>query len=133
MMRRLSIARDSNWRPSSAPLGTMTRECRRDDDSVVEWRLRKMKRVVSGLALVPILVLGLTSRGLAQLPPAPQPTLSAAGPCPADARFDFDVSSIPNADRARWQIHRAAPGQSFGNTPEDSGVVQATSGSVERD
>jgi uncharacterized repeat protein (TIGR01451 family) len=95
--------------------------------------LATTKRLVNGLSLVPILVLVLAAEGLAQLPEAPQPTMSAVGSCPADARFDFDVSSIPNADRVRWQIHRAAPSQNFGSPEVDSGTEQGTSGSIERD
>lgn len=93
-----------------------------------------MKPCMHGLALVPILVLGLAEGGLAQLPPAPQPTLGPPGVCPAVARFGFDVSGIPNADRTRWQIRRGAPGQNFdAATQVDDGVEVATSGTLERD
>lgn len=95
-----------------------------------------MKSLVNGLVLVLILglvlVLGLVGPGLAQ--PAPQPTLGPTGPCPAVARFDFDLTSVPDADRISWQIRRGAPGQNFGAaTQVDNGGFPELVGSVERD
>jgi hypothetical protein len=93
-----------------------------------------MKRFAHGLARVPILVFVLAARGLAQLPPAPTPTLGPTGACPAVASFQYDVSSIAGADSVQWQLRRGAPGQGFGAaTPVDSGVELGTSGSVQRD
>jgi hypothetical protein len=93
-----------------------------------------MRRLAHRLTLAPVLVLLVTARGLAQLPPAPTPTLGPTGACPAVASFQYDVSSIAGADSVQWQLRRGAPGQGFGAaTPVDSGVELGTSGSVQRD
>jgi hypothetical protein len=69
----------------------------------------------------------------AQLP-APQPTFASTGTCPAQVRFDYDVSSVPNATHTQWQLRRGEPGSNVSNSDViESTIENVTSGSVARD
>ena len=91
-----------------------------------------MKRIPRELALVPLLVAGTAAAALGQAP-AP-PTLSSPDACPAVIGIAYDVSSFPTADRARWQVLRAAPGQDFAAAVGvDSGDNLGATGSFQKD
>lgn len=93
-------------------------------------RIRTLNLIALGLSIA---WMALPAPARAQLP-APQPTFASTGTCPAQVRFDYDVSSVPNATQTQWQLRRGAPGsQISASTQIDGAIVALTSGSVERD
>ena len=89
-----------------------------------------MKRLFACLALAVFLVTAPESR--AQAPPPPE--LSSPERCPAIIRLAYDLSAFPTADRVRWRLRRAGPGEDFAAAVGvDSGESAGATGSVRVD